>query len=53
MKKLSHIYRQSFVHERQSLDKTITSVGKTKQEGQDKLAWARQMYDKGRQFQID
>ena len=45
MKKLSHIYRQSFVLVRQRKDKTNTSR-------KDNLAWARQTISKGRQIQL-
>ena len=45
MKKLSHIYRQSFVLVRQRKDKTNTSR-------KDNLAWARQTISKGRKLQL-
>ena len=37
-----HIYRQRNELVRQLRDKTITSVGKTKHEGQDNYTWERQ-----------
>ena len=52
MKNECHIFRQSIELVRQIKDKTITSVGKTKQEGQDNIAWARQIKIKGRQLKL-
>ena len=50
MKKLSHIYRQSFVHERQSLDKTITSLERQIQSKYDNLGLGKTTQGKVRQF---
>ena len=52
MKNECHIYRQSIVHERQSLDKTITSQERQIQSKYDNLGLGKTIQGKGRQFQI-